>query len=640
MNFFNYLKSLFSRSKKCVFSKPQFFVLGIFVVIAILLLSSNIQIKAIGNTYYVATTGFDSNPGTEVLPFRTIQHAEDIVQAGETIIVLAGNYNERVNIRQSGLANKPITYQTQGIVITKGFDIQADYIILDGFEVTNTNTSGISIKGHYNQIINNYIHHLLSGGDNYGIILVGHWPEWGSIYTENTNNIVKGNRIEYTYIAGIQIMGTNNIIENNDISHILTKGDADGVRFLGKGHIIKGNYIHDIRKSEAGGDPHIDCFQTWRNAEDIIFENNFCYQPDNSMQGVMIEQIVAPVKNLTFKNNIFKMDADWYGPGINVFAKTDQEIIENIKIYNNTFIHTGKNGDQMGQQSIIVRRINGAYIKNNIIYEGTRPGIYTVDCTNLEKDHNLFYAADGDIRDTKAMHDVWLNPLFINFSNNDFHLSVNSPAINAGTDVGINTDKDGNPRIGLPDIGAYEYQGSALTYFIPNQYIEAELGTLTPPMQVINGYVSSLTSNSGRVSFAFNISETGNYKMKARILTPSVALSHNSFYVGLDNEEANNVDSFIYDVAELSAFTWEYVSLRGLNGDFSWAEYDPKIWNLTAGIHTFTFYGRESDTRLDQIFLEKIQSPTLYCGDGTCGSGESCQSCPSDCPTGSNQICC
>jgi hypothetical protein len=49
------------------------------------------------------------------------------------------------------------------------------------------------------------------------------------------------------------------------------------------------------------------------------------------------------------------------------------------------------------------------------------------------------------------------NPLFV--SSSDLHLRSGSPAINSGVDVGIATDFDGNPRVGAPDIGAFEYTG-------------------------------------------------------------------------------------------------------------------------------------------------------------------------------------
>jgi len=54
------------------------------------------------------------------------------------------------------------------------------------------------------------------------------------------------------------------------------------------------------------------------------------------------------------------------------------------------------------------------------------------------------------------------DPLFTDGSGNyslatDFMLQPSSPAINAGVNVGLTTDYAGNPIVGLPDIGAYEY---------------------------------------------------------------------------------------------------------------------------------------------------------------------------------------
>ncbi|MCI0660951.1 MAG: DUF1565 domain-containing protein, partial [Acidobacteria bacterium] len=46
----------------------------------------------IGKKYYVAPNGSDSNPGTEALPFKTIQRAADKVDPGDTVIVEDGVY--------------------------------------------------------------------------------------------------------------------------------------------------------------------------------------------------------------------------------------------------------------------------------------------------------------------------------------------------------------------------------------------------------------------------------------------------------------------------------------------------------------------------------------------------------------------
>ncbi len=50
------------------------------------------------------------------------------------------------------------------------------------------------------------------------------------------------------------------------------------------------------------------------------------------------------------------------------------------------------------------------------------------------------------------------DPEFVRPSTNDYHLGVLSYAINRGkSNIGVNYDLDGNPRVTIPDIGAYEF---------------------------------------------------------------------------------------------------------------------------------------------------------------------------------------
>lgn len=50
------------------------------------------------------------------------------------------------------------------------------------------------------------------------------------------------------------------------------------------------------------------------------------------------------------------------------------------------------------------------------------------------------------------------SPEFVSPSGNDYHLGVLSYAINRGkSNIGVNYDLDGNPRVTIPDIGAYEF---------------------------------------------------------------------------------------------------------------------------------------------------------------------------------------
>jgi hypothetical protein len=59
-------------------------------------------------TYYIATTGSDSNPGTLSQPWRTIGKANSTLQAGDTVYIRAGTYNESISLMLSGNAGNYI----------------------------------------------------------------------------------------------------------------------------------------------------------------------------------------------------------------------------------------------------------------------------------------------------------------------------------------------------------------------------------------------------------------------------------------------------------------------------------------------------------------------------------------------------
>jgi hypothetical protein len=59
-------------------------------------------------TLYVSTTGLDTNPCSQTQPCHTLQHAVDTASAGDTVRVLAGTYNQTVNI------TKPLTLTGAG----------------------------------------------------------------------------------------------------------------------------------------------------------------------------------------------------------------------------------------------------------------------------------------------------------------------------------------------------------------------------------------------------------------------------------------------------------------------------------------------------------------------------------------------
>jgi parallel beta-helix repeat protein len=57
--------------------------------------------------------------------------------------------------------------------------------------------------------------------------------------------------------------------------------------------------------------------------------------------------------------------------------------------------------------------------------------------------------------------DITGDPAFADPAHGDYHIGPTSAAIDGGVDAGVTTDKDGRPRDAQPDLGTYEFQGTA-----------------------------------------------------------------------------------------------------------------------------------------------------------------------------------
>jgi hypothetical protein len=91
--------------------------------------------------YHVARNGqgaSDQNPGSEEQPWRTIQHAAEVVQAGDIVLIHAGVYPESVTLKAEGLPRAPIVFRAFGDdeVVLEGADqFPADrWQRVEGFE--------------------------------------------------------------------------------------------------------------------------------------------------------------------------------------------------------------------------------------------------------------------------------------------------------------------------------------------------------------------------------------------------------------------------------------------------------------------------------------------------------------------------
>lgn len=195
--------------------------------------------------------------------------------------------------------------------------------------------------------------------------------------------------------------------------------------------------------------------------------------------------------NIVYKNNIvFKCE---YGFEIWV----DSPLINtNIYLLNNTFAYNGygwghNRGIPPGGTSTrgldiaFFRNTSGFIVKNNIFYKPRWCSSATEfdDLPAIDLDYNCYYAPDAPLlfRDGmyslsgytpaqwstfkseqgKEAHGIYSDPLFVDPENDDFNLSVSSPCVNIGSDIGVTDDFNSETRDSQPDIGAIELITSA-----------------------------------------------------------------------------------------------------------------------------------------------------------------------------------
>jgi hypothetical protein len=419
-----------------------------------------------GRVYTVATTGDDDHRGTEKRPWRTIQHAADTVAPGDTVLVLAGTYDERVMIKISGEASRPVTFQAQGTVTMKGFTVHADHVTIRGFDITGTDNQwghgwGIFVQGSNCVIEDNYVFNATRGG----ITLFADPPT----PDETRECTVRNNRLYHNAMAGLEVHGRDHLVEGNEIWGTIQYHpnwndppdwvDADGIRFFGSGHTFRGNYVHDISIGDPENiDPHIDCFQTWddevsEGARDVVLEGNVCdLLTDDKMQtarGFMLAQ----ADNLLIRNNIVKA----YG-GVN----TGGGDTRHLKIVNNVFVNSLIIPTDRHPAGVGLENSPNATVKNNIFYDQPAQVIHITGSTaGHDIGYNCVYRSDGRaLWGSPRPGDAWdVDPQFISAASADYRLAPDSPCIDAGAALpDVTTDFDGTsrPQGAGYDMGAYE----------------------------------------------------------------------------------------------------------------------------------------------------------------------------------------
>jgi hypothetical protein len=246
-----------------------------------------------GKHLYVATTGSDSNPGTQAKPVKTIGRADALASAGYTIHVAAGTYRVSapslgsvgIKTTKSGTSAAHIKFVSDvkwgAKIIVSGtgitWDSRGSYVDIEGFDISGTGRHGILAAGANLSMSKNFIHDLtISGGcngsggaaiDTYGPVgnvlitgnvvrnigysMISKCNTVQGIYIANANNVVTNNIVSGVAMAGIQQWhgATASTIVNNTVFHtkdgiLLGQGDA-GTTNGSANNYVANNVVYD-----------------------------------------------------------------------------------------------------------------------------------------------------------------------------------------------------------------------------------------------------------------------------------------------------------------------------------------------------------------------------------------------------------
>lgn len=374
--------------------------------------SNDFRITGFSNFYvqWSHPSASDSNPGTRNLPWKTIQHAANVLEPGEVVTVLPGTQYESVTIQTDGKQwGQVITYKAEGNVIVTpnsngtmlgpyAFLIDdADWIRINGFRITGSTNTGIYIKGSENVMFRS---NRVYGNTNYGYKMENsdncfirycriYNNNIGVLITNGKTNWVRGNTI-YNNGDGIKCIGKvedsriyDNNVYNNDNGCIFLKGDEVSYNGVWNNNCYSGLYGIKVTNSDCNritGNTNSYCTNgiliTGNTYSNIISGN---LNKGNKRGIWLIEKSVSNIItcNICSNNN--------EGISLSGDEVRNNPIATNICVHNEKGIFIDRGRNIIGQSNKIGMNDYGIYfnnftvsntITNNKIYANIIAGIY------------------------------------------------------------------------------------------------------------------------------------------------------------------------------------------------------------------------------------------------------------------------
>ena len=393
-------------------------------------------------SFYVATTGNDSNPGTRSAPWRTIQCAADTVRAGGTVYVRGGIYEELVSIKASGNASDGFitfrSYPEETAVLDAAHFTPTgrsavltienkSYVRIVGFEIRNFRTAehqlvpmGISVigAGSHIELVKNNVHHIEQtfegrdapgrGGNGFGIAVYG-----TDAKTPITDLVIEGNEVHHLKTGSSESLVVNGNVTNFRItSNVVHDNNNIGIDIIGfertapdpavdqaRDGIVNRNLVYNItsrgnpayRNDESSDGIYVD------GGTRILIEQNAIHNVDFGIE-LASEHKDRASSYIIARNNLV-YHCHTAGVSIGGYAP-DRGHTEHSTVVNNTLYEDDTSATGTGEFQMQWNMTDNVF-ENNIVYAGPRC-LFTRTRTQVDKnhppaliDHNLYYCASG-----------------------------------------------------------------------------------------------------------------------------------------------------------------------------------------------------------------------------------------------------
>lgn len=315
--------------------------------------------------------------------------------------------------------------------------------------------------------------------------------------------VLRGNTIQANQYGGVRIGDSNITLVNNEVLYNGTGGAyvEAGVYVSGVWDAtvsLVGNHIHHNRHlyaSATGGGVYVDpADEGWVTLSRNLIEENTAgkseWIPDDGYGGgVYINGNQVTLEGNLIRNNtaigfLDPLDNQQGGRGGGVYIRGNPILRNNVitgnratysgsgiyvrgsapELYHNTIAQNNGGSDATGLyvaeassteraqpklwNTIIVSQTVGIYVKGDVIKNIVNAdGILWYGNTDNTGGTGTFFLSNEHTGD----------PLFVAPPNGDYHINPDSAAIDQGVSAGVTNDMDGEPRFGVPDLGADEY---------------------------------------------------------------------------------------------------------------------------------------------------------------------------------------